>query len=134
MSSINQSWAPPMDAQDEATDLLVGNVMHTFGGICFNSSCKMIDLNGSGGVEMYNTWHIFGDPSVLVAYRVPATMTVNYQPAIFFASPTSRLRQLAYPRLYVRCTATECSTALPTPTHLGRRPSISIRCFRLVAQ
>jgi hypothetical protein len=98
MSSINQSWAPPMDAQDEATDLLVGNVMHTFGGMCYNSSCKMIDLNGSGGVDMYNTWHIFGDPSVLLRTDVPATMTLNYQPAIFFATPAFEVEAVGTPK------------------------------------
>ncbi len=91
MSSINQSWNPPMDAQDEATDLLINNLMNTFGGICFNSSSKMIDLNGAGGVEMYDTWHIFGDPSVQLRTQPPTPMTIDHAPAIFFASPSYQL-------------------------------------------
>lgn len=98
MSSIDQSWSPPMDAQDEATDLLVGNQMRTFGGMCYNASCKMIDINGSGGVSMYDTWHIFGDPSVLLRTAPPATMTLNYQLAIFFASPTYQLTVVGVPK------------------------------------
>ena len=43
MSSINQSWNPPMDAQDESIDLLVAEAKTTFGGICYNGSCMMIE-------------------------------------------------------------------------------------------
>jgi len=86
MSSINQSWDPPMDAQDEATDLLIAKTKTTIGGICYNSACKMIELNGSGGVSMYNTWHIFGDPSTLLRTDNPAALTVNHAGAAFFVS------------------------------------------------
>ncbi|MCP4569559.1 MAG: hypothetical protein GY841_18435 [FCB group bacterium] len=75
MSSINQSWAPPMDAQDEIVDLLVAESMITVGGLCYSGSCKMIDLNGSDGVEMYDTWHIFGDPSIQVWHTDPLSLS-----------------------------------------------------------
>ncbi len=78
MSSINQYWDEPMYAQDEATDLLVADQMHTFGGICFNGSCHMIDVTGSWGVDMYETWHIFGDPSVLLRTDTPQSLSVNH--------------------------------------------------------
>ncbi|MFC1851495.1 C25 family cysteine peptidase, partial [candidate division CSSED10-310 bacterium] len=65
-SSINQSWSPPMDGQDEMNDLLVAEAYFSFGAICYAGSCKMIDMNGSGGVSMFDTWHVFGDPSVRV--------------------------------------------------------------------
>lgn len=86
MSSINQSWDPPMDAQDEAADLLIAKAKTTVGGLCYNSACKMIELNGSGGVSMYNTWHIFGDPSTLLRTDTPAPLTVNHAGAAFFVS------------------------------------------------
>jgi gingipain R len=64
-SSINQSWNPPMDGEDECIDLLVSGKVNTFGGLCYNGSCKMMDVNaGTAGSNMYNTWHIFGDPSL----------------------------------------------------------------------
>ncbi len=78
MSSIGQYWNPPMDAQDEAVDLLVADEMRTIGGLWFNGSCLMIDINGQSGVDMYNTWIIFGDPSVHVRTKVPEMMTVNH--------------------------------------------------------
>lgn len=88
MSSINQSWAPPMDAEDEVTHLLIQQVRTSYGGLCFNGSCKMIEINGSAGVEMYDTWHIFGDPTVQVRTDNPASMMVSHPGAVFFQSPT----------------------------------------------
>ena len=84
MSSINQSWNPPMEGQDHAVDLLCAEAMSSYGGLCFNGSCYMIDMEGSGGISMYETWHIFGDPSVQVRTDTPAMMTVNHAGAVFF--------------------------------------------------
>lgn len=72
-STINQSWNPPMDAQDEMADLLVSQngPKRTFGGMFANGLFKMIDINGSGGESMADTWTIFGDPSVQL--RTPGT-------------------------------------------------------------
>ena len=63
-STINQSWIPPMDAQDEMADLLVQGSVRTFGGMFVNGLFKMIDINGSSGEQVADTWVCFGDPSV----------------------------------------------------------------------
>ncbi len=86
MSSINQSWTPPMDAQDEITDLLISESKLTLGGLAFNGSCKTIDINGAGGIEIYDTWHIFGDPSVLMRTDEPSPLTVSHDPIIMFTA------------------------------------------------
>jgi hypothetical protein len=78
MSSINQSWNPPMAAQDEADDLLVQDRARTFGSLCFNGSCLMIDEYGSGGASMFNTWHIFGDPSLRVRTKAPTAIVATH--------------------------------------------------------
>lgn len=65
-SSINQSWNPPMAAQDETVDLLCAEAYFSFGALCYAGSCLMMDEYGSGGVDMFLTWHVFGDPSVRV--------------------------------------------------------------------
>jgi PKD repeat protein len=70
-STINQSWIPPMDAEDEFADLLVGGTKRTFGGVFANGLFKMIDINGSGGESMADTWVCFGDASVQL--RTPGT-------------------------------------------------------------
>ncbi len=85
MSSINQSWNPPMAAQDEMVDILSGLVpdasSRRFGAISLNGCMKMNDEYGAAGDEMTDTWHIFGDPSLLLRTTVPMTMTVSH-PAI----------------------------------------------------
>ncbi len=78
MSVISQSWQPPMDAQDEAADLLVDDEMRTIGGLCFNGSCMMMDLNTSQGPIEFKAWTIFGDPSLHIRTATPAPMMVNH--------------------------------------------------------
>lgn len=82
-STINQSWAPPMSAQDESVDLLCAEDKLTLGGLWYNGSCLMMDEYGSQGVSMYNTWHIFGDASLMVRTDTPAPLTVTHLPTLF---------------------------------------------------
>lgn len=81
-STINQSWASPMRAQDEFNDLLVGEQKFTAGGLYYNSSCKMMDIYGNDGVNMFKTWHIFGDASLLVRSKTPIQMSVSHPSSI----------------------------------------------------
>lgn len=78
MSSINQYWNPPMAGQDAIIDLLVQDQMHTMAGLCYNGSCEMMDQYGSNGADMFVTWHVFGDPSILVRTKTPQTLTVQH--------------------------------------------------------
>jgi hypothetical protein len=82
MSTINQSWNPPMRGQDEMVDILVesypANIRRTFGGICMNGCMNMNDVYGSDGADMTDTWTIFGDPSLMVRTAAPATMVVSH--------------------------------------------------------
>ncbi|MEZ5198256.1 MAG: C25 family cysteine peptidase [Bacteroidales bacterium] len=90
MSTINQSWSPPMEGQDEMVDILVesyaNNIKRTFGGLSMNGCMKMNDTYGSGGNEMTDTWTCFGDPSVVVRTAVPQTMIVSHNPVILMGS------------------------------------------------
>ena len=86
-SSINQSWNSPMRAQDEVTDLLIAESKTTIGGLFFNGSCKMMDIygstSGSDGVNMFKTWHIFGDASLLARSKTPSANAAVYPAQIF---------------------------------------------------
>ncbi len=81
-STVNMSWAPPMAAQDETVDLLVGNEKRTVGALCFSGSCQMIDEYGSGGISEFKNWHIFGDPSLRVLSDTPTGLTVIHEDTI----------------------------------------------------
>jgi hypothetical protein len=82
MSTISQSWDPPMEAQDEFNNILVGiypdNKKTTFGALCFNGAMAMIDDYGSAGEGEADAWTVFGDPSVQVRTDTPAEMTVTH--------------------------------------------------------
>jgi len=67
-SSINCSWAPPMEMQDEFNLLYTDPTepYKTFGALCFAGSCSSIDDYGSSGVTIFNVFNVFGDPSLRV--------------------------------------------------------------------
>ncbi len=86
MSTINQSWTPPMEGQDDMNDILIeadaNNIKRTFGGITMNGCMAMNDAYGTDGEEMTDTWTIFGDPSLMVRTAIPSTMTVNHDSTV----------------------------------------------------
>jgi len=86
MSSISQGWSPPMDAQDEITDLLIGTSVHgvkrTFGGLCFNGSNHMMDEYPDTGGKEFRNWNLFGDPSLKVRTDAPATLSVLHEDTV----------------------------------------------------
>ncbi len=91
MSTINQSWNPPMSGQLEMVNILVesylNNIKRSFGGISMNGCMKMNDEYGSGGYAMTDTWALFGDPSIIVRTDNPGPMTVTHpQQAIIGSS------------------------------------------------
>lgn len=93
MSTINQSWNPPMEGQDAMVDILVGsvagNVKRTFGGLSMNGCMQMNDTySGKEGGEMTDTWTIFGDPSVMLFTDTPAPMAVAHASKIPLSTTT----------------------------------------------
>lgn len=87
-STINQGWNPPMRAQDEVTDLLVGNYKHRVGSLLFNGAAKMIEVYGTSGVSEYKCWTIFGDASLMIRTKNPTAITATYNPIIFIGMST----------------------------------------------
>ena len=77
-STVNQSWAPPMSAQDEIVDLLVAGAKRTYGALCFNGSCQMMDEYGANGIDEFKYWTIFGDPSLRVRTDTPTALAVSH--------------------------------------------------------
>jgi hypothetical protein len=87
MSTINQPWTPPMDAQDEFNDIMIesysGNIKRTYGGISINGVYKMLDLNSNtSGFKTAETWTIFGDPSLKIRTDDAIAMNVTHVPHI----------------------------------------------------
>ena len=92
MSSINQSWNPPMAAQDEMVDILCGLIPEAtsrrFGAISLNGCMKMNDDYGAAGDEMTDTWHLFGDPTLLLRTTTPMAMTVSHPATAYIGQTT----------------------------------------------
>jgi hypothetical protein len=80
-STIPQTWTPPCIGQEGAVNLLAHYDANTAGGIYFNGSCYMIEKYGGDasdiGVELAQTWHIFGDPSIQLRTDTPRELKVN---------------------------------------------------------
>src|SRR5690606_27498061 len=57
--------------------LITNEAYVTYGALCYAGSCSMMDDYGSGGVSMFDTWHIFGDPSVRIAMTCTDAGTVE---------------------------------------------------------
>ena len=77
-STVNQQWATPMRAQDEMIDLLCQNQKRTWGGLCFNGSCDMIDHYGANGISEFKNWTLFGDPSIRLRTATPSVIAVSH--------------------------------------------------------
>ncbi len=86
MSTISQSWDPPMEAQDEFNNILVGmytdNIKTSFGALCYNGAMAMMDDYGSGGTTEADAWTVFGDPSIQVRTDIPGAMSINHASSI----------------------------------------------------
>ncbi len=64
MSTVNQPWIPPMVGQDAIVDLLCNKTRISFGGLCYTGASKMLDNGTSSDILTFNTWTVFGDPSI----------------------------------------------------------------------
>jgi len=91
MSSINQSWDPPMQGQDEMNALLChnrsGTYQTTFGAISSSGIMSTNDhyntpMDPNGGNEIADTWVVFGDPSVVLYTKNEGALTCTHDATI----------------------------------------------------
>lgn len=82
-SYISQPWVPPMYGQDEMNDILVesysNNIRRTMGSVSINGSMKVLDQGATQNQNKgtYNTWILFGDPTLTLRNAVPTVMNVT---------------------------------------------------------
>ena len=83
-SYISQPWQPPMYGQDEMVDILVelqsSNIRHTMGGVSANGNMAILDLgaNQNANKGTYNTWILYGDPTLTLRNAVPTDMGITH--------------------------------------------------------
>lgn len=66
MSAVYQYWSETQVAQHEFVDLYLSETHVCFGTLCFAASCRMMDEYGPTGVQLFDGWILFGDPSLRV--------------------------------------------------------------------
>ena len=93
-SWISQPWQPPMYGQDEMVDILTewhsaDLYYHTLGGASLNGSMYVLDAAPNDDNETFNTWLLFGDPSLLVRTDNPTEMGLNLTPAALMVGMSS---------------------------------------------
>ena len=95
MATISIAWLPPMTAQDEFVNICMdlpspygqsAGIKRTFAGAAINSTQKMLIRHGtdSRNVSDFNSWTIFGDPTLMIRTKTPQQMLISHQPVIFF--------------------------------------------------
>jgi len=99
MASISISWNPPMTAQDEFNYICLdlnspysgtpSGVKRTIAGAMLNASQKMRLVHGANGNHDYNSWCVFGDPTLMFRTKTPEVMTVSYLPVVLGATEFS---------------------------------------------
>jgi len=66
-STIYQYWNEPMRGQDAMVDHMVAEDYFTMGSLCAMGCVNMMDAYGQSGVDIFDTWIIFGDASLVIS-------------------------------------------------------------------
>lgn len=82
-SSILMAWAEPMQTQDEMAAIIgetyPENHKTTLGGLFYNSQMSMLEEYPAGnGIEVMQTWVLFGDPSAQFRNKQTLPITVTH--------------------------------------------------------
>lgn len=82
-SSILMAWAQPMQTQDEMAEIIAetnsNNHKTTLGGLFYNSQLSMLEKYPAGsGVEVMQTWVLFGDPSAQFRNKQTLPIAVSH--------------------------------------------------------
>jgi len=90
-STISMSWLPPMTGQDVFANITMDlnsytgtqpGIKRTMAGAFLNASQKMYMIHSSSALNDYNSWVVFGDPTLMFRTKTPQAMTVTHNPTI----------------------------------------------------
>jgi hypothetical protein len=90
MSSVLQSWSPPMEGQDGMNQYLVdadGVTLHpTIGGMGAFGMTAMVAAYEDAGSEMVDFWNHFGEPSTVPRTRLPEPLAATLPAGVYVGS------------------------------------------------
>jgi len=83
-SYIAQPFEPPQQGQKEIVRLLSENEYMSLGAVVYNGGSKILEVGDTATefLETYETWHLFGDPSLLYFTAKPAALAVTHPQAL----------------------------------------------------
>jgi len=93
-STVFQSWAPPMEGQDEMNKIIadlstnLGAHRHTFGSIHIHGCAGMNDVYGVDGADMTDTWILMGDPTIQLRTDFPTPIAAQHPVSIMIGMTT----------------------------------------------
>ncbi|MFK7825669.1 MAG: C25 family cysteine peptidase [Oligoflexales bacterium] len=70
-SSTNQSWIPPTIGQLEISRLIASDQVFTVGSLMMSGSIAVLRDGSHSAKQTFQTWHIFGDPSLEFKSEAP---------------------------------------------------------------
>jgi len=89
-ATISISWEPPMTAQDVFANIIIDvaapysgtqpGTKRTMAGAMLNATQKMLMVHGTGCLGDYNSWTVFGDPTLMFRTKTPQEMNVTHLP------------------------------------------------------
>lgn len=89
-SSVYQSWAPPMEGQDEMNAIITENAgintRHTLGSIHYHGCAGMNDTYGADGDEMTDTWILMADPTMQLRTAMPTNLVASHPASVFIGT------------------------------------------------
>jgi hypothetical protein len=98
MATISIGWAPPMTAQDEFVNICMDlpspysgiqpGIKRTFAGAAINATQKMLMVHGTStrNTNDFDSWTVFGDPTLMIRTKTPQAMIVSHSSTIPFGA------------------------------------------------
>jgi len=103
-ATISIGWQPPMTAQDESVNSTLdlsspytggqSGILRTIAGVWLNGTQKMLmqtnynSLGMQSKLDDYNSWLVFGDPSLMIRTKTPQAMAVSHNPTVTYGAST----------------------------------------------
>ncbi len=78
-ASTNQAWTPPTIGQNRIVDLLLKKQIYSVGALMMNASIAVLEDNSFRAEETFQTWHIFGDPSLILRTDLPSEIQETHE-------------------------------------------------------
>ena len=75
-SSTNQAWIPPTVGQLAIAKLVANGSVTHIGALMLDGSLAVLEDGSSDAQQTFQTWHIFGDPTIMLRTQTPTPVSV----------------------------------------------------------